>query len=142
MSRLEYTIDKKVEIRPHKFKELKYLYKVDSKTLKSWFVKFNIQARLKGAYFTIDTVMEIFEKLGHPYKMIATDVMFTFYVKPYTVAGLAKIYNVTPRTFKRNFIDPYQDEIGKPVGSYYTIQQVEKIIAINEFSHHIYLKTA
>lgn len=138
MSRTEYTIFKKIEIRPYKFKELKALYDVDDKTLKFWFHKFDIKLKLKGAYFTADTVVEIFAKLGHPYEMRAVDANYVLLVKPYKLNELAKIYQVHSKTFKRNYIDPSNDIIGEMTGLYYLIPQVETIIRINEFPHTIY----
>jgi len=48
------------------------------------------------------------------------------YVKPYSLKELAGMYGVTTRTL-RNWMFPFQNEIGKRIGIYYSIKQVRVI---------------
>jgi transposase len=47
-------------------------------------------------------------------------------LKPYTVLELAKLYGVSDRTMKK-WIKPFEKEIGKKIGYFYTIAQVKII---------------
>lgn len=48
-------------------------------------------------------------------------------LKPYSLSDLARIYQMHRETF-RNWIMPFQDEIGVRRGRFYTIKQVKIII--------------
>lgn len=50
----------------------------------------------------------------------------TFPLKPYSQTELSKIYGVDIRTFKK-WLVPYEAEIGKRIGRYYSIFQVKLI---------------
>ena len=50
-------------------------------------------------------------------------------IKPYTVKDLAKIYNVSPPTF-RKMLAPHNPTIGMRDGAYYTIPQVKLILKL------------
>ena len=47
-------------------------------------------------------------------------------LKPYSLGELAKIYSVCDRTMKK-WIKPFEQEIGKKNGRYYSISQVKII---------------
>ncbi len=47
-------------------------------------------------------------------------------VKPYSISELAQIYEVSTRTLK-NWMKPFDQEIGKRIGRFYTIPQVKTI---------------
>lgn len=49
-------------------------------------------------------------------------------IKPYRVIDLTKIFDVNYRTFKR-WVSNIEKEMGKPEGNYYSIRQVEYMIA-------------
>ncbi|NCT73972.1 MAG: hypothetical protein GXC78_05535 [Chitinophagaceae bacterium] len=49
-------------------------------------------------------------------------------VKPYRLLDLAQIFDVNYRTFKR-WVSNIEKEMGKPDGKYYSIKQVEYMIA-------------
>lgn len=50
----------------------------------------------------------------------------TIELKPYSQKELAKLYGVCSKTFKK-WIKPFEEEIGKQSGRYYTIPQVKII---------------
>lgn len=50
----------------------------------------------------------------------------TVEVKPYGLTELAAIYNVTNRTMK-NWLKPFEKEIGEKIGRIYTAKQVKVI---------------
>ncbi len=50
----------------------------------------------------------------------------TFQLKAYSIGELAKMYNVNWRTFKK-WIEPFNTEIGKRRGRFYTVIQVKII---------------
>lgn len=47
-------------------------------------------------------------------------------IKPYTTKELCTLYEVSPRIL-RNWLQPFQQELGTKTGHYYTIAQVEMI---------------
>jgi hypothetical protein len=47
-------------------------------------------------------------------------------IQPYSLKQLSAMYNVSKNTFKK-WIEPIAHELGKRVGYYYTIHQVEII---------------
>lgn len=47
-------------------------------------------------------------------------------VKPYTLKELAMLYGVCPRTVK-NWIHPFQEEIGNRTGRFYSVKQARII---------------
>lgn len=49
-------------------------------------------------------------------------------VKPYTHKDLSIFYGVSEKTFS-NWLKPFQDEIGEKRGHFYTVLQVEIILA-------------
>jgi response regulator of citrate/malate metabolism len=49
-----------------------------------------------------------------------------FQLRPYTIAELADIYGVSKKTFRR-WLDPFQEQIGKRNGFFYSIVQVKII---------------
>jgi hypothetical protein len=51
----------------------------------------------------------------------------TIPLRAYTVIGLARLYNIDKKTFRRWLI-PFQDEIGERSGYYYNVRQVQIII--------------
>jgi hypothetical protein len=51
-----------------------------------------------------------------------------FCVKPYTIKELSVMYNMCSRTFRRN-IAGIQYQLGKRKGHFYSIKQIETIIA-------------
>ncbi len=51
-----------------------------------------------------------------------------FCIKPYTIKELSVIYNMCSRTFRRN-IAGIQSQLGERKGHFYSIKQVELIIA-------------
>lgn len=53
-------------------------------------------------------------------------MMNTIKLKPYTVLELAKLYSVSDRTMKK-WIKPFEKEVGKKIGYFYTIAQVKII---------------
>ena len=54
-------------IKPYSYKELKFLYGVSYKTLKTWIQPFLTEiGEKRGRYFTIKQIKVIFEKLGMP----------------------------------------------------------------------------
>ncbi len=55
-------------------------------------------------------------------------------VKPYSIKELAGIYGVCSRTLKKWML-PFQEELGKPTGWFYTIPQVEIIFAKLSLPH-------
>ena len=62
-----------------------------------------------------------------------------FTLKPYSVAELARHYNVKPRTMK-NWLLPFAQAIGRKSGRLYTVKQIVIIIQSigeppNEFEH-------
>jgi transposase-like protein len=57
-----------------------------------------------------------------------------YMVKPYTVSELCKIYGVSARTFKK-WLKPFQKNIGKRNGRYYSVLQVEIIISMLGLPH-------
>lgn len=50
------------------------------------------------------------------------------FIKPYQLIDLAKIFDVNYRTFKR-WVNNIEKELGKPSGRYYSVAQVEYMIA-------------
>jgi hypothetical protein len=44
-------------------------------------------------------------------------------LKPYSLTELATLYSVCNRTFKK-WVKPFENEIGKKQGRYYTVSQV------------------
>lgn len=50
----------------------------------------------------------------------------TIRLKPYTVLELAKLYSVSDRTMKK-WIKPFEEEVEKKIGYFYTIAQVKII---------------
>ena len=52
--------------------------------------------------------------------------MNSIQIKPYTVLELARLYGVSDRTIKK-WIKPFEQEIGKKIGYFYTIAQVKII---------------
>lgn len=50
----------------------------------------------------------------------------TVEVKPYSLTELANIYSVTNRTIK-NWMKPFEKEIGEKIGRIYTAKQVKVI---------------
>ena len=50
-------------------------------------------------------------------------------VKPYLPSELAKLYGISVNTFRGVWLKPFQQEIGKRNGYYYTIKQVEIIFS-------------
>lgn len=49
-------------------------------------------------------------------------------IKPYQLADLTKIFDVNYRTFKK-WVKNISKELGKPAGRYYSVPQVEYMIA-------------
>lgn len=47
-------------------------------------------------------------------------------LKPYSLAELSRIYGVCVRTMKK-WLAPFDEEVGKKRGRYYTISQVKMI---------------
>ena len=47
-------------------------------------------------------------------------------LKPYTVLELARMYEVSDRTLKK-WLKPFEEEVGKKNGYFYTIAQVKII---------------
>ncbi len=47
-------------------------------------------------------------------------------IKPYSLKELAGLYNVSKNTFKK-WLEPVKSQIGKRVGYYYSVHQVEII---------------
>ncbi len=47
-------------------------------------------------------------------------------IKPYMISELAKFYQVSDKTF-RCWLKGFADRLGKRIGRYYTIKQVEMI---------------
>jgi hypothetical protein len=45
-------------------------------------------------------------------------------VKPYMIGELARYYQVSEKTF-RNWLKAFSDRLGKRIGRYYNIKQVE-----------------
>lgn len=60
--------------------------------------------------------------------MDANVTVIKFCVKPYTIQELSKMYNMCSRTFRRN-IAGIQSQLGKRRGHFYSIKQIELIIA-------------
>lgn len=50
------------------------------------------------------------------------------YVKPYSMKELSVLYGVSRRTFY-NWLIPFREEIGKRLGLYYSVKQVEIIFS-------------
>jgi hypothetical protein len=50
-----------------------------------------------------------------------------FEVKPYSKRELSHLYSVCNKTFS-NWLEPFQHEIGKRNGRFYTVKQVDVII--------------
>ena len=53
-------------------------------------------------------------------------------IKPYSLGELAKLYDVDRKTF-RGWLTPFQKEIGKREGRYYTIRQIKIIFKKLDF---------
>jgi hypothetical protein len=49
-------------------------------------------------------------------------------IKPYRLVDLSQIFDVNPKTFKR-WLKNIEKEIGKPEGRFYSVNQVEYMIA-------------
>jgi hypothetical protein len=49
-------------------------------------------------------------------------------IKPYTIAEMALIYRTPLRTF-RKWLEPHNITIGKRIGHFYNVKQVEVIFA-------------
>lgn len=47
-------------------------------------------------------------------------------IKPYMISELSKFYQVSDKTF-RNWLKALEDKLGKRLGRYYSIKQVEII---------------
>lgn len=62
------------------------------------------------------------------------------YLKPYTLTELAGLYNVNYKTL-REWIKPFEAEIGKKIGRFYTIPQVRIIFEKLELPTMSVLKT-
>lgn len=60
--------------------------------------------------------------------MDTTITIIKFSIKPYTVKELSVMYNMCSRTFRRN-IAGIQSKLGKRRGHFYSIKQIELIIA-------------
>ena len=61
-------------------------------------------------------------------KQIETEKMVErLEIKPYTTQELAVIYNMSSRTLRRN-IAGIKDKLGKRIGHFYNVKQVEMIM--------------
>ncbi|MFM2224254.1 MAG: hypothetical protein RJA07_456 [Bacteroidota bacterium] len=50
----------------------------------------------------------------------------TIVLKPYSVKEISELYNVSLKTFKK-WLEPFEGEVGKKRGRYYTVLQVHII---------------
>jgi hypothetical protein len=50
-------------------------------------------------------------------------------LRPHNLKELAALYCISPKTFRR-WMRPFEHEIGKRVGYYYSIPQVRKIFSL------------
>ncbi len=51
-----------------------------------------------------------------------------FRIKPYSIQELANFYSISYCTMKK-WLDKFKDEVGEKMGRYYTVKQVETILA-------------
>lgn len=50
----------------------------------------------------------------------------TLLVRPFTLKQLAKLYGIHPKTMLQ-WIKPFKEKVGKPIGRYYMIRQVLEV---------------
>ncbi|HBF89351.1 MAG TPA: hypothetical protein DDX39_11985 [Bacteroidales bacterium] len=57
---------------------------------------------------------------------MTTEINNTIHLKAYSIGELAKMYDINWRTLKK-WIEPFESEVGKRRGRFYTIIQVKVI---------------
>lgn len=59
-------------------------------------------------------------------RIIVTGIGKAIRLQPYKIGELARMYNVSEKTF-RKWLVPFKNEIGERIGHYYNIAQVKVI---------------